>query len=133
MAIINTKQIMIKDPLSPHSSHFDFGTPPPSPPPSTTTSKSPCLPLFTSKLKTNSTVTSISDKYSTSKPWYHTTIGKRLGPEARELLENYSHIPPEEVDAHVYKMVCNISRIIFLSIYPIRFLLFFHSIESILL
>ncbi|TGO31421.1 hypothetical protein BHYA_0885g00010 [Botrytis hyacinthi] len=106
MAIINTKEIMMKDPLSPHSSHFDFGTPPPSPPPSTTVSKSPCLPLFTSKSKINfnSKITPISDKYSTSKPWYHTTIGKRLGPEARELLENYSHIPPEDVDAHVYKM-----------------------------
>ncbi|CAD6448969.1 cd15cb82-5439-4713-a241-14344beb6276 [Sclerotinia trifoliorum] len=46
----------------------------------------------------------LTDKYSTAKPWYHTTIGKRLGPEARELLENYSRIPPGEVDAHVYKM-----------------------------
>ncbi|KAF7877448.1 hypothetical protein EAF04_001125 [Stromatinia cepivora] len=112
---------------SPPPSHFDFGTPPPSPPPtlnsrssSTTSStitstiskycKSSSTSSTTSKCTKNSTklqstpTSPITDKYSTSKPWYHTTIGKRLGPEARELLENYSHIPPEEVDAHVYKM-----------------------------
>ncbi|KAB8298625.1 hypothetical protein EYC80_000804 [Monilinia laxa] len=99
----------------PISPHFDFGTPPPTPPSPapapTTKSKSRC----SSKSKSTTTPTSLtpssssgsgsqSDKYSTSKPWYHTTIGKRLGPEARELLENYSHIPKDEVDAHVYKM-----------------------------
>ncbi|ESZ94423.1 hypothetical protein SBOR_5216 [Sclerotinia borealis F-4128] len=70
---------------------FDFGTPPPSPPP-------------TSSSTSTSTTSSKPDKYSTLKPWYHTVLGKRLGPEARELLENYSHIAPGDVDAHVYAM-----------------------------
>ncbi|KAA8569845.1 hypothetical protein EYC84_002188 [Monilinia fructicola] len=113
---------MVKPP-QPICPHFDFGTPPPSPPsPASTTkskskSKSKCSSKSKSKSKSSPTTTpksltpssssasgSLSDKYSTSKPWYHTTIGKRLGPEARELLENYSHIPKDEVDAHVYKM-----------------------------
>jgi hypothetical protein len=36
--------------------------------------------------------------------WYDPKL-KKLGPSARELLENYSKIPPAEVDDHIYKMV----------------------------
>jgi hypothetical protein len=36
--------------------------------------------------------------------WYDPKL-KKLGPSARELLENYSKIPPAEVEDHVYKMV----------------------------
>ncbi|KAM3068380.1 hypothetical protein ACMFMG_009517 [Clarireedia jacksonii] len=46
----------------------------------------------------------VADKFSTSKPWYFTTLGNRLGSEAREMLEEYCHIPSAEVDDHVYKM-----------------------------
>jgi hypothetical protein len=37
-------------------------------------------------------------------PWYDPKL-KKLGPSARELLENYSKIPPAEVEDHIYKMV----------------------------
>ncbi|KAF4611358.1 hypothetical protein G7Y89_g15655 [Cudoniella acicularis] len=36
-------------------------------------------------------------------PWYDPKL-KKLGPSARELLENYSKIPPAEVEDHIYKM-----------------------------
>jgi hypothetical protein len=36
--------------------------------------------------------------------WYEPKL-KRLSPSARELLENYSKIPPVEVEDHIYKMV----------------------------
>jgi len=38
-------------------------------------------------------------------PWYNPEIGDKLGASARELLENYSKIPPAEVEDHVYKIV----------------------------
>lgn len=84
----------MKPPLPPH---FDFGTPPPSPPRTSSSSRTSLAPSIN--------FTSLSDKYSTAKPWYYTTIEKRLGSEARDLLENYSQIPPDKVDDHVYKMV----------------------------
>jgi hypothetical protein len=37
-------------------------------------------------------------------PWYDLKP-RKLSPAARELLENYSKIPPAEVEDHVYKMV----------------------------
>jgi hypothetical protein len=33
--------------------------------------------------------------------WYSPSPGGKLGPAARELLENYSRIPSEEVENHV--------------------------------
>ncbi|CZR65359.1 uncharacterized protein PAC_15259 [Phialocephala subalpina] len=36
-------------------------------------------------------------------PWYNPKL-KKPGPSARELLENYSKIPPAEVEDHIYKM-----------------------------
>ena len=44
-------------------------------------------------------------------PWYDPKL-KELGPSARELLENYSKIPPAEVDDHVYKMVSFVLHLI---------------------
>lgn len=38
-------------------------------------------------------------------PWYQETFGTRLTPECRRLLEEYSGVPPAEVESHVYKMV----------------------------
>lgn len=38
-------------------------------------------------------------------PWYNPNLGRKLGDSARELLENYSKIPAEEVEEHVYKIV----------------------------
>jgi hypothetical protein len=38
-------------------------------------------------------------------PWYNPSIENKLGPSARELLENYNKIPPAEVEDHVYKIV----------------------------
>jgi hypothetical protein len=37
-------------------------------------------------------------------PWYDRKL-KKLGPSVRELLENYSKIPPAEVEDHIYKIV----------------------------
>ena len=37
--------------------------------------------------------------------WYREEIGDKLGVPARELLEQYSKIPPEEVESHVKKIV----------------------------
>ncbi|KAH8794173.1 hypothetical protein BGZ57DRAFT_983441 [Hyaloscypha finlandica] len=36
-------------------------------------------------------------------PWYDPKL-KKLGASARELLENYSEIPPAEVESHIYKI-----------------------------
>jgi hypothetical protein len=38
-------------------------------------------------------------------PWYTDSIGTRLGPAARKLLEEYSHIPPEQVESHIFAVV----------------------------
>ena len=37
--------------------------------------------------------------------WYSPSPGEKLGPAARELLENYSRIPSEEVESHVKNIV----------------------------
>jgi hypothetical protein len=37
-------------------------------------------------------------------PWYQASFGSRLTTECRQLLEEYSRIPPEEVEGHVYGM-----------------------------
>lgn len=37
--------------------------------------------------------------------WYSESVGTKLEGPARELLEKYSKIPPEEVENHVYKIV----------------------------
>ncbi|KAH8816374.1 hypothetical protein F5884DRAFT_747875 [Xylogone sp. PMI_703] len=42
--------------------------------------------------------------YSTEQRWYYKTLEGRISPEARKLLEEYSHIPEDEVDNHIYKM-----------------------------
>lgn len=38
-------------------------------------------------------------------PWYTTSIGEQLGPAARDLLEKYARLAPEEVESHIYKIV----------------------------
>jgi hypothetical protein len=38
-------------------------------------------------------------------PWYTDSIGSRLGPSARKLLEEYSHIPADQVESHIYAVV----------------------------
>jgi hypothetical protein len=45
------------------------------------------------------------DKFSKEHRWYYKNINGHLFPVARQLLENYSHIPADEIDSHVYKMV----------------------------
>ena len=44
------------------------------------------------------------DQYSKDVPWYHKGL-EDLSPACRELFENYSHIPPEEINSHVFEMV----------------------------
>ena len=44
------------------------------------------------------------DQYSKDVPWYHKELGD-LSPACRELLENYSHIPADEVIPHVLELV----------------------------
>ena len=45
------------------------------------------------------------NKYSKDNPWYYENLAGHLALESRKLLEEYSHIPPEDVEAHVYKLV----------------------------
>jgi hypothetical protein len=44
-------------------------------------------------------------------PWYDPKL-KKLGPSGKELLENYSKIPPAEVEDHVYKIVSFVLNLI---------------------
>ncbi len=44
------------------------------------------------------------DHYSKDVPWYFKELAN-LSPACRELFENYSHVPPEEVDSHIYELV----------------------------
>ncbi|KAI9876369.1 MAG: hypothetical protein M1830_006663 [Pleopsidium flavum] len=37
-------------------------------------------------------------------PWYQASYGSRLTPETRNLLEHYAHVPPSEIEAHIYKI-----------------------------
>ena len=39
-------------------------------------------------------------------PWYQESIGDKLTPTVRVLLEDYSGIPSEDVESHVYQIVC---------------------------
>jgi hypothetical protein len=43
--------------------------------------------------------------------WYDPKL-KKIAPSARELLENYSRIPPAEVEDHIYKMVSFVLNLI---------------------
>jgi len=52
---------------------------------------------------------------STDVPWFYQSIGDKLGPSPREVLEHYSKIPADEVEAHVYKIVCHMFAAICLS------------------
>ena len=45
------------------------------------------------------------DQSSKDVRWYHKEIGPQFNPLFRELLENYSHIPPEEVESHIHTIV----------------------------
>lgn len=45
------------------------------------------------------------DRLSKENRWYFKDIANHVQPNSRKLLEEYSHIPPEDVDAHIYKMV----------------------------
>ena len=38
-------------------------------------------------------------------PWFQANIGPSLTEEGRRLLEEYSRIPHEEIDDHIYKIV----------------------------
>lgn len=38
-------------------------------------------------------------------PWYQDLLGNKLSPEARKLFEQYSKIPAQEVEAHIYRVV----------------------------
>jgi len=37
--------------------------------------------------------------------WYRVDIGEKLSDQAKKLLKEYSAIPPEEVERHVYAIV----------------------------
>jgi hypothetical protein len=54
---------------------------------------------------TDSALPSRLERYSKENPWYYKDLTNHLAPISRKLLEEYSHIPPEDVDAHVYKLV----------------------------
>jgi hypothetical protein len=42
---------------------------------------------------------------STDVAWYNEDVGNKLGPKAREILEEYSKIPADQVESHVSKIV----------------------------
>lgn len=42
---------------------------------------------------------------SVSWPWYHHTLTTELTVDARTLLEQYSKIPPDRVETHIYRVV----------------------------
>jgi hypothetical protein len=42
-------------------------------------------------------------------PWYTDSIESRLGPSARKLLEEYSHIPADQVESHIYAIVSSLT------------------------
>ena len=42
---------------------------------------------------------------SVSWPWYHHTLTTELTSDARTLLEQYSKIPPDRVETHIYRIV----------------------------
>lgn len=44
-------------------------------------------------------------RYSKENRWYYKTIDDHISPDSRDLLTSYSHVPSEEVDSHVYKIV----------------------------
>lgn len=45
-----------------------------------------------------------ADRLSKDVPWYHKEI-EAFRPAGRELLENYSHIPPNDIEPHVFEIV----------------------------
>jgi hypothetical protein len=45
------------------------------------------------------------DRFSKERRWYYQDINGHIKPESRKLLEEYSHIPPRDVDTHIYKLV----------------------------
>jgi hypothetical protein len=49
----------------------------------------------------------LAAKISRSKklPWFQSKIGSSLTSAGRQLLEEYSHIDPAEVESHIYKIV----------------------------
>ena len=42
---------------------------------------------------------------SVSWPWYHHTLTTELTLDARTLFEQYSKIPPDRVETHIYRVV----------------------------
>jgi hypothetical protein len=46
----------------------------------------------------------------TNVSWYAESIGKQLNPKTRKLLEEYSHIPPNDVENHVLLLVQTLSQ-----------------------
>lgn len=38
-------------------------------------------------------------------PWYTPTMEKEISPETRDLLENYAHVAPEDIQEHIMTMV----------------------------
>jgi hypothetical protein len=45
------------------------------------------------------------DPFSKENRWYYKDLTNHISPSSRQLLEQYSHIPRSEVDAHIYKLV----------------------------
>ncbi|KUJ23738.1 uncharacterized protein LY89DRAFT_603944 [Mollisia scopiformis] len=46
----------------------------------------------------------VLDRHSKENRWYYKEINDQVQPISRKLLEEYSHIPANEIDAHIYKM-----------------------------
>jgi len=46
----------------------------------------------------------MKDKFLKDHPWYHETLSGDVSHEARLLLQEYSQIPPDRVDDHIYKI-----------------------------
>lgn len=42
---------------------------------------------------------------SVSWPWYHHELGEELTTEAKEVLEQYSNVPADKIESHIYRIV----------------------------
>ena len=49
-----------------------------------------------------------NDARSVMWPWYHEVLQHELTAEARQLLEKYSKIPPDQIESHIYKIVSDL-------------------------
>ena len=72
-------------------------------------SRDTVLPFFSNLFRLRSWIHKTSNmalsRFSKENRWYYQDIDGHIKPESRRLLEEYSHIPSQDVDSHIYKLV----------------------------